>query len=74
MLKVLFINNFAQPDYLSNMIYMGLANRSDIQLYTYAAPFHLIKDIGWDDKHIVNSKWEGVVSLLGTIVVFTDSV
>lgn len=68
MLKVLFINNFAQPDYLSNMLYIGLASRKDIELYTYAAPFHLIKDIGWDDKFVVNSKWEGVVKVPGFTV------
>ena len=55
MLKVLFINNFAQPDYLSNMLYMGLADNKDVELYTYAAPFHLIKHVGWDDKFIINS-------------------
>lgn len=65
MLKVLFINNFAQPDYLSNMLYIGLANKQDVELYTYAAPFHLINGIGWDDKFIVNSKWEGVVKVPG---------
>lgn len=68
MLKVLFINNFAQPDYLSNMLYMGLADKKDVELYTYAAPFHLIKHIGWDDKFIINSKWEGVVKVPGFTV------
>lgn len=68
MLKVLFINSFAQPDYLSNMLYIGLAERNDIELYTYAAPFHLINGIGWDDKFIVNSKWEGVVKVPGFTV------
>lgn len=59
MLKVLFINNFSQPDYLSNMLYIGLANKKDVELYTYAAPFHLIAGIGWNDRFVVNSKWEG---------------
>lgn len=68
MLKVLFINSFAQPDYLSNMLYIGLAERNDIELYTYAAPFHLINGIGWDDKFIVNSKWEGTVKVPGFTV------
>ena len=58
MLKVLFINNFAYPDYLSNMVYIGLAQRQDVELYTYAAPFHLIKGIGWNDKFCINRKWE----------------
>lgn len=68
MLKVLFINNFSQPDYLSNMLYIGLADRKDIELYTYAAPFHLLKGIGWDDKFVVNSKWEGIVKTPGFTV------
>ena len=68
MLKVLFINNFAQPDYLSNMLYLGLADNKDVELYTYAAPFHLMAGIGWDDKFIVNSKWEGVVKVPGFTV------
>ena len=68
MLKVLFINNFSQPDYLSNMLYMGLADNKDVELYTYAAPFHLIKHVGWDDKFIINSKWEGVVKVPGFTV------
>ena len=68
MLKVLFINSFAQPDYLSNMLYIGLAERKDVELYTYAAPFHLIKGIGWDDKFVVNSKWEGIVKTPGFTV------
>ena len=68
MLKVLFINNFAQPDYLSNMIYMGLAAKQDVELYTYAMPFHLIKGIGWDDKFVNNTKWEGVTKIPGFTV------
>jgi len=68
MLKVLFINNFAQPDYLSNMLYIGLANRKDVELYTYAAPYFLIEGIGWDDKFITNSKWEGYVKVPGFTV------
>lgn len=68
MLKVLFINSFAQPDYLSNMIYIGLAERDDIEIYTYAAPFFLMKDIGWDNKFVINSKWEGVKKVPGFTV------
>ena len=68
MLKVLFINNFAQPDYLSNMLYMGLADNKDVELYTYAAPFHLIAGIGWDDKFIINSNLEGYIKVPGFTV------
>jgi|LakMenEpi03Aug12_release.lakeMendotaPanAssembly.Ray.scaffolds.fasta_scaffold161696_2 hypothetical protein len=68
MLKVLFINNFNQPDYLSNMLYIGLANKQDVELYTYAAPFHLISGIGWNDKFIVNSKWEDNIKAPGFTV------
>ena len=68
MLKVLFINSFAQPDYLSNMIYIGLAAKQDVELYTYAMPFHLIKGIGWDNGFVNNSKWEGVVKVPGFTV------
>lgn len=60
MLKILFINNFAWPDYLSNMLYIGLDSRKDVELYTYAAPYFLMKNIGWNDKFVNNSKWEGV--------------
>jgi len=59
MLKILFINNFAWPDYLSNMLYIGLDSRKDVELYTYAAPYFLINGIGWNDKFVNNSKWEG---------------
>jgi len=68
MLKVLFINNFNMPDYLSNMLYIGLASRKDIELHTYAAPFHLIKGVGWDHNFIINSLWEGVVKTPGFTV------
>ena len=68
MLKVLFINNFSQPDYVSNMLYIGLANNQEVELYTYAAPFHLIAGIGWDDKFVTNSKWEGNVKVPGFTV------
>lgn len=68
MLKVLFINNFNMPDYLSNLLYIGLADRNDIELHTYAAPFHLIAGIGWDDKFVTNSKWEGNVKVPGFTV------
>lgn len=59
MLKILFINNFAWPDYMSNMLYLGLAGREDVELYTYAAPYFLMKGIGWNDKFLNNIKWEG---------------
>lgn len=68
MLKVLFINNFAQPDYLSNMLYIGLAGLDNVTIYTYASPFHLIRGIGWDDKFINNIKWEGIVKIPGFTV------
>jgi hypothetical protein len=38
---------------------MGLADNKDVELYTYAAPFHLIAGVGWNDKFVINSKWEG---------------
>lgn len=68
MLKVLFINNFNMPDYLSNMLYIGLASIPDIELHTYAAPFHLIKGVGWDNNFVINSMWEGVIKTPGFTV------
>lgn len=68
MLKILFINNFAWPDYQSNMLYLGLESRKDVQIYTYAAPYFLIKGIGWNDKFINNVKWENIKKAPGFTV------
>lgn len=57
MLKVLFVNNFGQPDYLANSIYIGLNLDENIEIHTYCVPAHLFKNIGWNEEIETNSKY-----------------
>ena len=57
MLRVLFVNNFDHPDYLSNCVYIGLTLREDIDIHTYCIPSILFKGIGWNETMTLNSRY-----------------